>query len=135
MISNSSYSELLASVHRTRTDTGAEQHEEDPTGFYSRRVNDCRRYHRYFDRDGDTRVSGLLDTSTGFRRTGLIRPGQYVESITVNGAVVSIQYGNKANIEISGWSVILTGTGNESRMIWTCTSDGIIPDSYLPSSC
>lgn len=61
--------------------------------------------------------------------------GQYVESIFVNGADISIQYGNKANLEISGWSVILTGTGSESRMIWACKSDGIIPDNYLPSSC
>lgn len=61
--------------------------------------------------------------------------GQYVESISVNGAVVSIQYGNAANLEISGWSVILTGTINESRIIWSCSSDGIIPDNYLPSSC
>ena len=61
--------------------------------------------------------------------------GQYVESISVNGAVISIQYGNNANLEISGWSVILTGTGSESSMIWTCKSDGIIPDNYLPSSC
>ena len=49
--------------------------------------------------------------------------GQYVESISVNGADVSIQYGNRANLEISGWSVILTGTGNESRMIWACRSE------------
>ncbi len=61
--------------------------------------------------------------------------GQYVESISVNGAAISIQYGNKANLEISGWSVILTGTGSESSMIWACKSDGIIPDNYLPSSC
>jgi len=61
--------------------------------------------------------------------------GQYVESISVDGAAVSIRYGNKANFEISGWSVILTGTSNGSSMIWSCSSDGIIPDNYLPSSC
>jgi type IV pilus assembly protein PilA len=61
--------------------------------------------------------------------------GTYVESITVNGGVISIQYGNKANLEISGWSVILTGTGSDSSMIWACKSDGIISDNYLPSSC
>ena len=70
---------------------------------------------------------------------GLASPGnysgEYVDSISVNGAVVSVQYGNNANMEINGWSIILTGTHNGSNMIWSCASDGIIPDNYLPSSC
>ena len=73
-------------------------------------------------------TEAALETPTAYS-------GQYVESISVSGAVITIQYGNKANFEINGWSVILTGTGNVSSMIWACSSDGIIPDSYLPSSC
>ncbi len=61
--------------------------------------------------------------------------GTYVSSISVNGATISIQYGNKANAQISGWDVFITATSNPGSMSWTCTSGGIISESYLPSSC
>ena len=61
--------------------------------------------------------------------------GNYVESITVNGAVISIQYGNRANAEINGWTVDVTAVSDVGSLIWTCASGGIISDSYLPSAC
>ena len=61
--------------------------------------------------------------------------GSYVSSISVNGAVISIQYGNKANAAISGWDVLITATSNAGSIGWTCASGGIISDKYLPSSC
>ena len=61
--------------------------------------------------------------------------GSYVASISVSGGVISIQYGNKANAEISGWDVFITATSNAGSISWACASGGIISDSYLPSSC
>ena len=61
--------------------------------------------------------------------------GSYVESISVNGAVTSITYGNKANFQISGQTVILTAIFNQGSVSWTCASGGFIPREYLPSSC
>jgi type IV pilus assembly protein PilA len=61
--------------------------------------------------------------------------GTYVSSISVNGGVISIQYGNKANAQISGWDIIVTATSNPGSMSWSCASGGIIADSYLPSAC
>lgn len=61
--------------------------------------------------------------------------GSYVSSISVSGAVISIQYGNKANAEISGWDVLITATSNSNSIGWACSSGGIISDNYLPSSC
>jgi type IV pilus assembly protein PilA len=61
--------------------------------------------------------------------------GSYVESMSVNGAVISIFYGNKANAQISGSTVTITAISNPGSMSWTCASGGIIPDSFLPSSC
>ena len=61
--------------------------------------------------------------------------GSYVSSISVSGTVVSIQYGNKANSEISGWDVTITATSNSGSISWTCASGGIISDNYLPSAC
>jgi type IV pilus assembly protein PilA len=61
--------------------------------------------------------------------------GTYVESISVNGAVISISYGNKANAEISGSTVTITAINNPGSMSWTCASGGIISNSLLPTSC
>lgn len=61
--------------------------------------------------------------------------GSYVSSISVNGAVISIQYGNNANAEISGWDIIVTAVTNPGSMSWTCSSGGVISPSHLPSSC
>jgi len=61
--------------------------------------------------------------------------GNYVDSISVSGDVISILYGNNANAEINGWTVTITATANEGSMNWACASGGIISDTYLPSSC
>ena len=61
--------------------------------------------------------------------------GKYVNSVSVNGAVVSIQYGNDAHAQISGETVTLTAMNNGGSVNWTCTSGGVIPSNYLPSAC
>ncbi len=70
---------------------------------------------------------------------GLAAPGsyigKYVNSVSVNGAVVSIEYGNDAHVQISGQTVILTAMNNSGSTSWTCTSGGVIPSMYLPSAC
>ena len=60
---------------------------------------------------------------------------KYVNSVSVNGAVVSIQYGNDAHVQINGQTVTLTALNNEGSVAWTCASGGVISDSYLPSVC
>ena len=70
---------------------------------------------------------------------GLVAPiaytGNYVSSVTVNGPVVSIQYGNDANAQINGRIVTLTAIDNLGSVSWVCTSGGVISDDYLPSAC
>ena len=61
--------------------------------------------------------------------------GTYVTSISVSGAVISIQFGNKANTQISGETVTLTALNNGGSVSWTCASGGVIKDVYLPTSC
>jgi len=61
--------------------------------------------------------------------------GNYVDSISVNGAVISIQYGNNASALISGQTVTLTAMGDSGSMSWTCASGGFIAEYYLPSAC
>jgi len=70
---------------------------------------------------------------------GLAAPGdyagKYVSSITVNGPVVSIQYGNSANAHINGRIVTITAIDNLGSIRWDCSSGGAILDEYLPSAC
>ena len=61
--------------------------------------------------------------------------GSYVTSISVSGAIISIVYGNNANVQISGESVLLTAANNVGSVSWTCASGGVILDAYLPSAC
>ncbi len=73
-------------------------------------------------------ADATLEAATGYS-------GNYVDSISVNGPVISIEYGNDANAQISGETVILTAKGNIGSLSWTCGSGGIIPEKYLPSAC
>ena len=70
---------------------------------------------------------------------GLAAPGdysgKYVSSVSVNGPVVSVQYGNDAHAHINGRIVTLTASDNRGSMSWVCTSGGAIADGYLPSAC
>jgi type IV pilus assembly protein PilA len=61
--------------------------------------------------------------------------GKYVNSVSVNGAVVSIQFGNDAHVRINGQTVILTAMNSGGSVNWTCTSGGVIASMYLPSVC
>jgi type IV pilus assembly protein PilA len=61
--------------------------------------------------------------------------GSYVTSITVNGAVISVLFGNKANAQISGLAITITASSNQGSMSWTCASAGPLSDTYLPTSC
>jgi len=61
--------------------------------------------------------------------------GKYVDSISVNGAVISIQYGNDANAQIRGQTVTLTAMNNQGSVSWTCASGGFILEAYIPPSC
>lgn len=61
--------------------------------------------------------------------------GSYVTSISVNGAVISVQFGNNVNAEIDGETITLTAVDNAGSVSWTCASGGVIKNAYLPSSC
>jgi type IV pilus assembly protein PilA len=61
--------------------------------------------------------------------------GRFVESIGINGNVISILYGNAANTLINGQFVTLTASGNDGSVSWTCASGGPISNGYLPPSC
>ena len=61
--------------------------------------------------------------------------GSYVNSISVTGAVISIQYGNGANAQINGETVTITAVSNPGSLEWVCATGGTISETYLPKSC
>ncbi len=61
--------------------------------------------------------------------------GKYVNSVTVGGAVITIQYGLDANVQILGKTVRLTALDNLGSVSWTCASGGVIQDKHLPTAC
>ena len=61
--------------------------------------------------------------------------GNYVDSISVNGAVISIQYGGKAHTRINGQTVTLTAVNNQGSVSWDCASGGAISSTLLPPNC
>jgi len=61
--------------------------------------------------------------------------GKYVASVTVTGAVISVQFGNDANANISGETVNLTAVDNDGSVGWVCASGGVIQVKHLPAAC
>ena len=55
--------------------------------------------------------------------------GNYVSSITVNGSVISILFGNQANSVINGETLEITAANYVGSLGWTCATGGVISDN------
>ena len=62
--------------------------------------------------------------------------GKYVTSVSVASNVITIQYGNEANLVIDGETVTFTAdTASSGRVMWVCESGGTIEAKHLPTAC
>jgi type IV pilus assembly protein PilA len=61
--------------------------------------------------------------------------GNYVTSVSVNAAVVTILYGNDAHPFINGETVTLTAIDHQGSVGWACASGGVIQAKHMPSAC
>jgi len=62
--------------------------------------------------------------------------GKYVSDINVAGGVITVRFGNDANIQISGQAITLTpDTAIPGSIPWICASGGVIQDKHLPAAC
>ena len=62
--------------------------------------------------------------------------GKYVSSVIVVDEVITVQYGNDANVQILGETITLTAdTTTVGSVKWVCASGGVIPDKHLPAAC
>jgi type IV pilus assembly protein PilA len=76
-----------------------------------------------------------VDNSDAALEAAASYAGKYVSDISVNGAVISVRYGNSANAKISGRTITLTAVGTQGSLTWDCASGGAIFDNYLPPTC
>ena len=61
--------------------------------------------------------------------------GDYVSSVSVSGAVISVLYSTAANSELSGQTITLAASSTGGSLSWSCASGGVIKDKHLPRSC
>ena len=64
--------------------------------------------------------------------------GKYVTNVAIAGAAgaatITVTYGNDANAQIAGDTLILTAALNAGSVEWVCTS-ATIADNHVPSAC
>ena len=61
--------------------------------------------------------------------------GKYAQSITISGNQISVVFGGDANTSLVGaGNLILTASGNDSTVEWSCTAS-TLPGKWLPSIC
>jgi type IV pilus assembly protein PilA len=76
--------------------------------------------------------------------------GKYVEQISVDEGIITVQYGVQANSKIDGKTLVLhPGTNQNDDVIWVCgnasdpanvtmaagTATNTVVDKYMPASC
>ena len=61
--------------------------------------------------------------------------GKYVTLVTVATGVITVTYGNSANANITGATLILTPTANLGSVSWACTAGNILVNKWLPAAC
>ena len=77
------------------------------------------------------------NTQAGMSLAGEIQ-GKYVTSVSVGNqdGVITVTYGNDANVVIAGETVTLTAdTTRAGSVQWVCDSGGVIEDKHLPAAC
>lgn len=74
------------------------------------------------------------NTEAGLEAAGNIQ-GTYVSSVTAAADIITIQYGNAANVNIMGETIIVTAVDNLGSVSWVCASGGVIEVKHLPAAC
>ena len=80
---------------------------------------------------------------TNNAQAGLSAPtniqGKYTLSVTVttaaSNAVVTVAYGDEANTNLTGATLILEGIDNTGAIEWDCRAGAVLVPKWLPSAC
>ena len=85
----------------------------------------------YYHENGDFPAD---NTTAGLSAATEIQ-GKYVASVTIEDDVITILYGNEANWQIDGETVILTAADATGSLSWSCGTGGAIDVKHLPTAC
>ena len=72
------------------------------------------------------------DNATAGLATSTDISGKYVTSVAVANNVITVTF-NAVDAELSGKTIVLTGTANNGSIAWACTST--LDGRFLPSAC
>lgn len=61
--------------------------------------------------------------------------GKYVDSLSVDGEEIAIEFGSGASSLLAGETVLITAADKGGSLAWTCSSGGVIQPKHLPSAC
>ena len=75
----------------------------------------------------DNAEAGLRDPATYV--------GNYVASISIDGAQVAILFGNDAHAVLHGEAVLLVARAENGSVRWRCSGGGRISEKFLPQAC
>ncbi len=79
---------------------------------------------------------GIFPTDNA--EAGLAAPGniagKYVSSVAAAANVITVTYGNDANVIIATNAITLIATDNLGSIMWVCAGAGIA-DKHLPAAC
>lgn len=86
----------------------------------------------------DTGNFPSTNTIAGLEAPGAI-VGKYVTLVTVGApaanGVITVTYGNSANSNITGATLVLTPFDNLGSVSWACTAGLILVNKWLPAAC
>jgi type IV pilus assembly protein PilA len=71
--------------------------------------------------------------TTGFKPAGSYK-GKYVTKISLSGGTATVTYGNDANTDINGDTLILSAVPGGGSVEWAC-SGGTLAAKYRPTAC
>jgi len=60
--------------------------------------------------------------------------GSYVSSVNVAGGVITAQFGGKANVDITGKTILMSPSTTAGAIQWRCKS-ATLASKYMPTSC
>ena len=61
--------------------------------------------------------------------------GNYVESVSVLSGVITVAYGNQANLAIQPATLVLSPATTAGSVQWNCRAGLVLVDKWLPAAC
>ena len=75
------------------------------------------------------------DNTTAGLEQAINISGQYVTSVQVAGAQITVLYGGRANNNIQAATLLMVANDNTGSIGWTCSAGVTLQAKWLPAAC